>query len=495
MPMRVRARVAAAAAGAAALGAAILAATCRIRSKRTNRTFAQVTGSRRARTARLARLGARRARATAWHRARRTFASAPRRAELDTAHQLHNAADVAAVLGEMKGALAKLGQMASYLDETMPAPMREALASLQQDMPPMAPELAAEVVRAELGAPPRELFAEWDGIPIAAASIGQVHRAITRDGRAVAVKVQYPGVDDAIRADLDNTDLLFRLIALGFPGLDPATVVEELRARLTEELDYTIEAANQRLFADYYDEHPFIHVPAVVDELSTACVLTTELATGARFEDLLQWSQHERDLAGETIFRFVFRGIYRIAAFNGDPHPGNYLFAPGGQVTFLDFGLVKRYTPAEVKLFSDLIIAMCVEHDIGRFRRLVEDAGVLPRGAPVTDQQVQDYFGHFYEFVLDDRPVTFDAEYASGTVRQMFDLSSPTAAVARVANVPSAFVVAQRINLGMHAVLAQLHATANWRRIAEEIWPWANGSPSTPLGEQEGEWLRTHPRE
>ena len=120
---------------------------------------------------------------------------------------------------------------------------------------------------------------------------------------------------------------------------------------------------------------------------------------------------------------------------------------------------------------------------------------MLPKDAPVDDQQVQDYFGNFYEFVIEDRPVTFDAAYASGTVRQMFDLSSPTAAVGRVANVPSAFVIAQRINLGMHAVLAQLHATANWRRIAEEIWPWVNGPPSTPLGELEAEWLRTHPRE
>jgi predicted unusual protein kinase regulating ubiquinone biosynthesis (AarF/ABC1/UbiB family) len=483
--------------GALALAAVVGAAAIVVRRRRVagaQPSYVPITGSRRARNARIARLGARRASATALHQARRIFATAAHRAELDTAHQLRNAADVAAVLGEMKGALAKLGQMASYLDETMPAPMREALASLQQDIPPMTPELAASVVRAELGSGPHELFAEWDDVPIAAASIGQVHRAITRDGRAVAVKVQYPGVDEAIRADLENTDMLFRLIGLAFPGLDAGVVVEELRERLTEELDYSIEAANQRMFADWYAEHPFIHVPVVVDELSTARVLTTELATGARFEELMQWSQHERNLAAETIFRFVFRGIYRIAAFNGDPHPGNYLFAPGGRVTFLDFGLVKHYTPAEVKLFSDLIVAMCFEHDIKHFRRLIEDGGVLQPGAPVTDQQVQDYFGHFYEFVVDDRPVTFDAEYASGTVRQMFDLSSPTAAVGRVANVPSAFVIAQRINLGMHAVLAQLHATANWRRIAEEIWPFVEGPPSTPLGELEAEWLRARPR-
>jgi predicted unusual protein kinase regulating ubiquinone biosynthesis (AarF/ABC1/UbiB family) len=448
------------------------------------------------RGARLATLATRSGTRAAVHRARRTFASAERRLELDTAHELRTAADVAAALGEMKGALMKLGQMASYVDESMPEPMRVALASLQQDAPPMSADLAAEVVRAELGRPPDTLFATWDPVPIAAASIGQVHRAITHDGRAVAVKVQYPGVDAAIKSDLEATDLLFRAVGLMFPGLDPSAVVDELRARLTEELDYRIEHANQQLFADWFRGHPFIHVPEVIGELSTARVLTTELAAGARFEEVATtWSQDERDRAAETIFRFVFRGIYRIHAFNGDPHPGNYLFAPGGHVTFLDFGLVKRYTPVEVKLFEDLIVTMCFEHDAAAFRRLIEAAGVLVPGAPVSDAQVRDYFGHFYEFVLEDRAVTFDAEYASGTVRQMFDLSGPQAAVAKVANVPSAFVVTQRINLGLHAVLAQLHATANWRRIAEEIWPFASGPPSTPAGELEAEWLRrTHPR-
>ena len=450
---------------------------------------------RRFRNSRLALVAARGGSRAAWHRARRTFASAERRDDLDRAHQLKTAADVATALGEMKGALMKLGQMASYLDETMPQPMREALASLQQDAPPMSAELAASVVRDELGAHPERIFAEWDPTPIAAASIGQVHRAITHDGRAVAVKVQYPGVDRAIRSDLTTTDLLFRAVGLMFPGLDPTTVVGELRLRLTEELDYTIEADNQRLFAHWYRDHPFIHIPAVVDEHSSARVLTTELAVGARFDEVVaSWSEEQRGLAAETIFRFVFRSIYRVHAFNGDPHPGNYLFRPDGHVTFLDFGLVKRFAADEVQLFADLIVAMCLNHDIAAFRRLVENAGVLAKDAPVTDEQVQDYFGHFYEFVLDDRLVTFDAEYASGSVRQMFDLSSPSAEVAKVSNVPSAFVITQRINLGLHAVLAQLHATANWRRIAEELWPFVDGPPSTRLGEIEAEWIRrTHP--
>ncbi len=442
------------------------------------------------RNARLAALGARGASRTALYRARRTFTQASRRDALDTAHQLRTAADVADALGQMKGALMKLGQMASYLDEAMPEPMRLALGSLQQDAPPMSSALAASVIERELGRTPDRLFAEWDAVPIAAASIGQVHRAITHSGEAVAVKVQYPDVDRAIRSDLETTDLLFRAVGLLFPGLDPKVVVTELRTRLVEELDYRIEADNQRLFSHWYRHHPFIHIPRVIEEYSTTRVLTTELAVGTRFDEVATtWSAAERNLAAETIFRFVFRGIYRIHAFNGDPHPGNYLFRPGGHVTFLDFGLVKRYAPDEVKLFEDLIVAMCLKHDIEQFRRLIESAGILRGDANISDEQVLDYFGHFYEFVLEDREVTFDAAYASGTVRQMFDLSSPSAAVARAANVPSAFVITQRINLGLHAVLAQLEATANWRRIAEELWPFVAGPPSTPLGVEEADWL------
>src|SRR6185369_1569597 len=133
-----------------------------------------------------------------------------------------------------------------------------------------------------------------------------------------------------------------------FPGLDPRPLVEELRHRLTEELDYTNEASNQRFFADAFAGHPFISVPRVIDELSTRRVLTTELAVGARFAEVEAWEPEERNLASEAIYRFVFRSIYQLNAFNGDPHPGNYLFQPGGRVTFLDFGLVKRYQPEEV---------------------------------------------------------------------------------------------------------------------------------------------------
>jgi predicted unusual protein kinase regulating ubiquinone biosynthesis (AarF/ABC1/UbiB family) len=471
-------------AGAAAAGTAVTVAV--VRARRARRTVAVAATTRAARTASLAALGSRVGTAAAANRAQRLFASAERREQLDEALQLRTAEEVAAVLGTMKGALMKLGQMASYLDEGVPEPIREALSSLLQDAPPMSGGLAASVITEELGSPPSVLFAEWDPVPMAAASIGQVHRAITLDGVAVAVKVQYPGVDAAIRADLENTGLLFTAVGMMFPGLDPGPLVEELQSRLVEELDYRLEAENQRLFAAAYEGHPFIHVPAVVDSLSARRVLTTELAEGVRFDEVLTWPEAERNLAAEAIFRFVFRSLYRLHAFNGDPHPGNYLFRPGGEVTFLDFGLVKRFEPKEINVFEQMIRTIVLEPDPEAFRRIIEGVGLLQKGASVTTDQVVDYFAHFYEFVREDRVSTMTPEYASDTVRRTFDTNHP---VTRFASVPPQFVIIQRINLGLYAILGKLGATANWRRIAEELWPITSGPPSTPLGEMEASWL------
>jgi len=450
------------------------------------------TTSRAARSAAMAGIGAKAGGAYAVHRARRAFATVERQAELDTAFELKTAESVTAALGNMKGAMMKLGQMASYLDQGMPDHVRSALAELQSNAPPMSSELAARVVAEQLGSGPEAAFAEWDPKPIASASIGQVHRAITHDGRAVAVKVQYPGVGDAIRSDLDNAGMLFAAIGMLFPGLDPEPIVQELRERLIEELDYRREAENQRLFADFYRGHPFIHIPAVIDDLSTELVLTTELADGVRFEVAETWSQEERDLAAETIFRFVFGSLYRLHAFNGDPHPGNYLFRPGGHVTFLDFGLVKRFTPDDIEVLREMVEAMVIDHDIARYRAVLERIGMLKAGAPFSDEEVKAYFAHFYEFVLRDEVTTITPEYASETVRRFFDANGPHGQIMKAANVPPSFVIMQRINLGLYAIFGLLRATANWRRISEEIWPFVAGPPATDLGRRAAAWATDH---
>ena len=445
-------------------------------------------GRRWARNLRLALLGLRTGGSWAAYRARRAFADAGERRELDLRFEMRTAEQITETLGQMKGALMKIGQMASYLDHGLPEHVRAVLAELQHNAPPMSAELAAGVVEVELGSPPEVVFAEWDPVPIASASIGQVHRAITHDGRAVAVKVQYPGVAEAVAADLDNAGFIFAALAQMFPGLEHRSIVAELRERLVEELDYSIEAVNQQRFHESYDGHPFIRVPAVVHELSTARVLTTELATGARWDEVLTWSQHEKDLAAETLYRFAFGSLYRLNAFNGDPHPGNYLFEPGGRITFLDFGLVKYFTQAEIDEFGEMIEHIVIEPDPAAFRATVERLGLLPAGLDVSDDEVVAFLGHFYEFVNVDGQYTITPEYGSETVRRVFDTSGPWSTTQKAANVPPSFVIIQRINLGLYAMFGELRATGNWRRLAEELWPFVDGPPSTPMGLEIERW-------
>src|SRR5262245_27668012 len=414
------------------------------------------------------------------------FASVERRGELRHDLALRSADEVAEELGAMKGVLMKLGQMASYIYEDMPATFRASMSRLQHKAPPMTASLAASVVEAELGGPPERVFREWDPLPFAAASIGQVHRAITRNGRAVAVKVQYPGIARSITSDLRNVGLLRRVVGAAFPGLDTRSLVDELGDRLQEEVDYLREATSQEMFAEFFDGHPYIQVPHVVRELSTARVLTSDLVSGATFDALLTWERHEKDLAAEVIYRFVFRSLYGLHAFNGDPHPGNYLFHRGGRVTFLDFGLTKRFTDDDLAPLVDAVRFLVFDKDYEGFRTALERAGFLRAGAPVPTQTVVERFGHFYGTELEDAPMTLTPAYASAIVRRFFDARGP---LAPYSDVPRAYVVMQRINLGLYAVLGSLNATANWRRLAEEIWPFRNGAPSTPIGEAEARWL------
>jgi predicted unusual protein kinase regulating ubiquinone biosynthesis (AarF/ABC1/UbiB family) len=418
----------------------------------------------------------------------RLFAAAgAERQQLRNDLALQTAEDVAVTLGAMKGVLMKIGQMASYVDDGLSPAVRRTLSRLQDSVPPMSAALASQVVEEELGLPPDRVFARWDPEPIAAASIGQVHRAITHDGRAVAVKVQYPGIAETMAADLANVSLLRRMLKVTAPSQDVDALITELRDRVLEELDYRQEAGNQRLVAAYFRDHPTIHIPEIVGELSARRVVTSELSAGARFAELTGWSQHERDLAAETIYRFVFRSLYEVHAFNGDPHPGNYLFHGGGRVTFLDFGLVKHFTLAELRPLMDLARKLCVENDAEAFRASLEDAGFLRPGAPLSTDTVVDHLAVFYQTIRKPGRLTITGDYASTVVRRFFDLRSP---VAEYVSIPRSYVILQRINLGLFALLGELTATADWRAIAEEIWPFVQGPPSTAIGEAEAAWRR-----
>jgi len=452
------------------------------------------SSSRLGRNTHLAKMGARTGGRWAAKEARKRFASAERRDQLDEEFELKTTEDVVASLGNLKGAMMKLGQMASYLDLGLPENARLTLAQLQTNAPPMSGDLAAAVIEEELGQHPDQLFAEWDPHPIASASIGQVHRAMTHDGHAVAVKVQYPGVAEAIDADLRTNDTMFSGLRMLFPGMDTLSITEELRDRLSEELDYELEASNQQKFADYFDGHPYVSVPQVLAAYSGRRVITSELAVGSTFDEVLEWSQEERDLVSETLFRFSFGSIYRLSAFNGDPHPGNYIFHGGGQITFLDFGLVKHFSPDDDALFQSMIENIVVHRDIAGFRRDIESIGLLPIDDRFSDELIGEYFQFFYDFVLEDREFTFNEEYSAAGVRQIFETGGDHGELKKVLNVPPAFVVLQRINLGLMSIFGQLESTANWRRVAEELWPFVGASPSTDMGRAIERWGRASGR-
>jgi hypothetical protein len=433
-------------------------------------------------------LGSRLGMAEASHRARRTFASVERKAAMDEAHQLRTAADVTAALGGMKGVLMKLAQMQSYLDDSLPPAWRDALAGLQADAPPMAPELAAEVVVAELGAPPEELFQEWDPRPVAAASVGQVHRAITRDARAVAVKVQYPGAGEALQGDLDNVPMLLSLMARmqndDSPEVDLAPLLAELRLRVAEESDYRREAHNQQQFADYFAGHPTIRVPATLPDLSGSRVLTSELFAGVRFSELLDWSQEQRDLAGETVFRFVFHSVFRMGVYNGDPHPGNYLFAPDGEVCFLDFGLCRAVEPEVTEALGTLFRLAVLGNDPAAFRVSLEELGFLRPGAPVSTELV-------YERVAGPWRSLLCPEVAPMPL-PVTDMRPPDdegRALAAAFTLPPTFLLlTTRTLIGMQALIARMGSRRAWLPLAEEIWPFCERGPTTPMGEAERAW-------
>ena len=431
-------------------------------------------------------LTARRGAAWAVTKARGVGADEARRAALEQRFAIRSAEDVAAELGNMKGAIMKLGQLVSFIAEGLPPEVQQALATLQADVEPMAPSLAEGVVRDELGDEPRKLFLDWNPVPVAAASVGQVHRAVLRDGRKVAVKVQYPGVDRAIRSDLDNAELLYGMVsAVSLKGLDVKALVDELRARMGDELDYRLEASHQAEFAELYRDHPFLHVPDVVPERSAQRVLTTEWADGqtwAEFEATAAPAVRQR--AAEVLFRFAQGSIHRHGVFNGDPHPGNYRFHPNGSVTFLDFGLVKRWSPGEWERLSPCMDAI-LQADPELLAGAMVHSGFLPEGNRLDPQRVFDYVSAPYVPYLTDT-FAFSREFTMTALGRVADLGGPNADVIRQLNLPPSFVILDRVVWGVTALLGKLEATGPWRAILDEYRH--GGPPATELGREDAAW-------
>jgi predicted unusual protein kinase regulating ubiquinone biosynthesis (AarF/ABC1/UbiB family) len=398
-------------------------------------------------------------------------------------------------LGEMKGAAMKVGQMLSFVDLDLDPELNRVyqgrLAALTDSAPPSDPEAIAAVLEGEYGAPVDRVFAWWDPEPLAVASIGQVHRATLPTGEEVVLKVQHPGVAEAVEADLSSIELLAPVARLVNPNVDARALLVELRERVVEELDYQQEAAYQEAFAERYAGHPFVRVPEVHREYSRPRVLCTGYVDGLRFGPMLaQATTAERDRYGEIIFRFVFGSLYRFRMFNSDPHPGNFLFPGDGTVAFIDYGSCKVFT-REARTRLREVHRAVADDDHDRLGPALAAAGILPPGSDPDLQVVLGWFRLAYEPMAHDAPYTYNAGYARRLAASSSDPDSPYIANLRKLHMPPEYLLLNRIQFGVNSLLAKLGPTANWQRIMYELYE--DGSPTTPLGEAERPWYADHP--
>src|SRR3954469_13538165 len=405
---------------------------------------------------------------------------------LETRH-LETALKMASVLGEMKGAAMKIGQMASFIDvDFLPPEYREIyqeqLAKLRTSAPAMPWEQVHEILEDEYEKPPRRVFAEIEPEAFAAASIGQVHRAVLHDGSRVAVKVQYPGIADALESDLANAGMIVRLARVLAPGLDAKAVASELRERVLEELDYEYEAQNQRAFARAYEGHPFIFVPRVHSRLSRRRVLVSDYVEGRGFDEVKKLEQDERDIFGEIVFRFCFGSIYHLQHFNADTHPGNYLLMDDGRVAFLDFGMTKRLTSQQIQLEQRAVDA-AGRDDPEKLRDALHELGFVADPNRIDAERLMEHVKMVGGWYLDDAEVQITPKRVMKMIEVTSDPRSDFFDLVRKESLPADELMGRRMETGLLAVLAQLRATANWHRIMRE-WVYAD-PPSTVLGEVE----------
>jgi predicted unusual protein kinase regulating ubiquinone biosynthesis (AarF/ABC1/UbiB family) len=359
------------------------------------------------------------------------------------------------------------------------------LAALRDAAPTVSFRDMRRVIEHELDEPLKDVFAGFDEEPIAAASIGQVYRAQLTDGRDVAVKVQYPGVAAAVRADMQNLGLILRLAKRIAPGLDPKAVGDEIRSRIHEELDYELEAQNQRALARIFRGHPFIVVPDVVSSLSREKVLVSEYVEGTGFEEIKGYPQEDRDRFGEILFRFYFSCLYRHRQFSGDPHPGNSALMEDGRVAFFDFGLFKKMPPGTVELEIDVQRAV-IEGDADTVMRVGAETGFLPDPEKFKPSRVLEHFRAATSWYTVDADIQLTPEYATQVLIDMGDPRSEYFGQMRHESAPPDHIFGRRMEVLTLAVIAQLYTRGNFHQIARE---WFYGDPpATELGRLEAEF-------
>ncbi|MDP5182719.1 AarF/ABC1/UbiB kinase family protein [Blastococcus sp. BMG 814] len=386
--------------------------------------------------------------------------------------QQRTAEQLFAVLGQLKGGAMKLGQTLSVFEaavpEEMAAPYREALTKLQEAAPPMPVRTVHGVLAQQLGGTWRQRFAEFDDAPAAAASIGQVHRATWRDGRDVAVKIQYPGAATALMSDLNQLARFARLFAAVFPGLDVKPLIAELKARVVEELDYGLEADAQRAFAAAYAGDAEIAVPRVV--ASAPKVVVSEWIEGTPLSRIIATgSREERDRAGRLLGTLHFSAPQRAGLLHADPHPGNFRILPDGRMGVIDFGAIARLPDGHPEPIGRLL-NWALD---GRAAEVLADLrteGFVRPGVDVDPQAVLDYLRPLLEPIAGHH-FHFTRAWMQEQAMRIGDPRTEANRLGRQLNLPPAYLLIHRVSMGSIGVLCQLDAAADWRAILEEWLP------------------------
>jgi predicted unusual protein kinase regulating ubiquinone biosynthesis (AarF/ABC1/UbiB family) len=386
--------------------------------------------------------------------------------------QARTAEQLFRVLGELKGGAMKFGQALSVFEAALPeelaSPYRAALTKLQDAAPPMPPATVHKVVAAGLGPQWRELFREFKDRPAAAASIGQVHRAIWSDGREVAVKLQYPGAGPALLSDLNQLARIARLFAIVNPGLDVKPLIAELKARVAEELDYGLEAASQATFATAYDGDPDIFVPKVVQAADR--VLVTEWIDGTPLSAIIaNGTEDERNRAGLLLVRFLFSGPARAGLLHADPHPGNFRLTADGRLAVLDYGAVNRLPHGLPEPIGPLV-RMALEDRADDVLAGLRAEGFVRPEYDIDAQAVLDYLRPMLEPIRSDT-FRFSRAWLRREAARVADPRSPANHLGRQLNLPPTYLLIHRVTLGGIGVLCQLGTEAPFRGEMERWVP------------------------
>ena len=413
-----------------------------------------------------------------------------RRREAQSRRYAKIAEEVVEQLGRMKGAAMKFGQVLSTVDLPNLEPedrerLKEKLAVLRDQAPRVAFKDVERVMREDWGEPPSRVLAELDPEAIAAASIGQVYRGVTKDGRDVAIKVQYPGIVEAVDADLRAARALVPLIKRLSPGLDGRALVNELRERVSEELDYELEAQNGRRVARHWRDHPHVLVPRVDTELSTRRVLVSDWVDGEGFAVMKELGDAERDRLGETMFRFFFATAREMDLALGDPHPGNLMRNKAdGRLVALDFGLVRSLDPGYVDREARIYRALDAG-DAGAIAASFRDLGYL-KGA-VDEKLLKRYMLLTGEWMWEvEQPFRLSGNYAADLAERAMGLGPEWLTMVRSFDVPPEALLLRRMENMVFSTLCDLRAAADWQDLAEELR--AGLEPRTQLGREHAAW-------